>query len=62
MFLLSQRVQAGGVKVVLTGEGADESFLGYDIFKELLLRQQLNLGSLGENGKQIASQLHPYLT
>ena len=32
-------VRAGaGVKVVLSGEGADEVFLGYDIFKETRLR------------------------
>ncbi len=34
MFLLSQRVQEAGLKVVLTGEGADEFMAGYDIFKE----------------------------
>lgn len=39
MFLLSRLVRDRGLKVVLTGEGADEVFLGYDIFKETLLRQ-----------------------
>ncbi|MFY9239624.1 MAG: asparagine synthase (glutamine-hydrolyzing) [Roseovarius sp.] len=38
MFLLSQRTRAEGIKVVLSGEGADEAFLGYDLFKETLLR------------------------
>ncbi len=38
MYLLSRLVNEAGIKVVLTGEGSDESFLGYDIFKETLLR------------------------
>ncbi len=32
------RVRAEGLKVVLTGEGADEIFAGYDIFKEAKVR------------------------
>ncbi|HPR56654.1 MAG TPA: asparagine synthase (glutamine-hydrolyzing) [Deltaproteobacteria bacterium] len=39
MFLLSELTRAGGIKVVLTGEGADELFGGYDIFKEALIRR-----------------------
>lgn len=39
MFLLSELTRAGGIKVVLTGEGADELFGGYDIFKETLIRR-----------------------
>ena len=38
MYLLSQLVQRSGYKVVLTGEGADELFAGYDIFKEAMIR------------------------
>ncbi len=38
MYLLSNLVRQDGVKVVLTGEGADELFGGYDIFKEALIR------------------------
>src|SRR5690606_3434229 len=34
LFLLSQLVRDNGMKVVLTGEGADEFLAGYDIFKE----------------------------
>lgn len=34
LFLLSELVRRNGFKVVLTGEGADELFAGYDIFKE----------------------------
>ncbi|CAM3391289.1 asparagine synthase (glutamine-hydrolyzing) [Corallococcus sp. ZKHCc1 1396] len=36
---LSGWVRDHGIKVVLTGEGADEMFLGYDLFKETKVRQ-----------------------
>jgi asparagine synthase (glutamine-hydrolysing) len=38
MFLLSKLVHEHGLKVVLTGEGADEFLGGYDIFKEARIR------------------------
>ena len=38
MFLLSRLTREHGIKVVLTGEGADELFLGYDLFKEVAIR------------------------
>jgi asparagine synthase (glutamine-hydrolysing) len=39
LMLLAQEVRARGYKVVLTGEGADEVFGGYDIFKEAKVRR-----------------------
>jgi asparagine synthase (glutamine-hydrolysing) len=39
MFLLSQLVRQNNIKVVLTGEGADEFLGGYNIFKEAKLRR-----------------------
>ena len=36
---LSAAVQAAGLKVVITGEGADELFGGYDIFRENKVRR-----------------------
>jgi asparagine synthase (glutamine-hydrolysing) len=39
LMLLSERVRAEGFKVVLTGEGADEVFAGYDLFREAKVRR-----------------------
>jgi asparagine synthase (glutamine-hydrolysing) len=38
LYLLSRVTRDHGIKVVLTGEGADELFLGYDLFKETAVR------------------------
>jgi asparagine synthase (glutamine-hydrolysing) len=38
MFLLSRAVREAGIKVVLTGEGADEVLGGYDVFREAKVR------------------------
>ena len=39
LFLLSRLVREHGIKVVLTGEGADEMFAGYDLFREAKVRR-----------------------
>ncbi len=39
LFILSRLVRKHNLKVVLTGEGSDEIFGGYDIFKETLIRR-----------------------
>ena len=39
LMLLADSVRAHGYKVVLTGEGADEVFGGYDLFKEAKVRR-----------------------
>lgn len=38
LFLLSEQVNRSGLKVVLSGEGADEIFWGYDTYRELMIR------------------------
>ncbi len=38
LYLLAREVRAHGLKVVATGEGADELFWGYDLFREVVLR------------------------
>jgi asparagine synthase (glutamine-hydrolysing) len=54
---LSKLVNDKGIKVVLTGEGSDESFLGYDIFKEAILRR----GFDAERDADKLRKLYPYL-
>lgn len=61
MYLLSRQVQAAGIKVVLTGEGADEIFLGYDIFKETLLRLQWSQLATATEKQARLARLYPYL-
>src|SRR5690606_17964676 len=39
LMLLADEVRRQGYKVVLTGEGADEVFAGYDLFKEAKVRR-----------------------
>lgn len=39
MYLLSKLVRENGIKVVITGEGADEILAGYNIFKETKIRR-----------------------
>jgi asparagine synthase (glutamine-hydrolysing) len=39
LFLLSRLAREAGIKVVLTGEGADEVFAGYDLFREAKIRR-----------------------
>lgn len=53
MLRLSRLVRDAGFKVVLTGEGADEVFAGYDLFREAKLRAFC--------GRQPDSQLRPRL-
>lgn len=60
MYLLSREARAHGVKVVLTGEGADEAFAGYDIFKETLLREAWPKLDRAARLERLA-RLYPYL-
>lgn len=54
MFLLFRSIRAQGVKVVLSGEGADEVFLGYEVFKEARLRETWHSLTAGERRRWIA--------
>ncbi|BCH61725.1 asparagine synthetase B [Agrobacterium vitis] len=60
MFLLSQRVQSDGIKTILSGEGSDEVFLGYDLFRETMLRESW-AGLDTETRRMRVSRLNPYL-
>jgi asparagine synthase (glutamine-hydrolysing) len=61
MMLLSASVRANGYKVVLTGEGADEVFGGYDLFKEAKIRRFMARGPQSRWRGRILERLYPYL-
>ena len=61
LFLLARRTRAAGFKVVLTGEGADEIFAGYDIFKEAKLRRFCAREPGSRLRPLLLRRLYPYL-
>jgi asparagine synthase (glutamine-hydrolysing) len=61
MMLLADSVRAAGFKVVLTGEGADEAFGGYDIFKEAAIRRFVARGPGSRWRSALLGRLYPYL-
>lgn len=61
MWLLSQLVRQQGFKVVLTGEGADETLGGYDIFKEAKVRRFWAAQPQSPFRAQLLRRLYPYL-
>jgi asparagine synthase (glutamine-hydrolysing) len=61
LFLLSKLVRDHGVKVVLTGEGADEMFAGYDIFREGKVRRFWGLQPESAWRHRLLERLYPYL-
>ncbi|HLK12504.1 MAG TPA: asparagine synthase (glutamine-hydrolyzing) [Candidatus Binatia bacterium] len=61
LLLLAASVHAAGFKVILTGEGSDEAFLGYEIFKETLFRERYH--DFPDDTARLArlARLYPYL-
>jgi len=60
-FNLSRLVRDSGTKVVLTGEGADEIFLGYDLYKETKVRQFWARQPDSVHRPRLLTRLYPYL-
>jgi asparagine synthase (glutamine-hydrolysing) len=61
MFLLSGLVNSRGCKVVLTGEGSDEVFGGYDIFKETKIRRFIGVFPQSTLRPRLLRRLYPYM-
>lgn len=62
LFLLSKLVRSSGIKVVLTGEGADEMFAGYDLFREGKVRRFWAKQPQSTLRPRLLERLYPYLT
>ncbi len=61
LFLLSKLVRENNIKVVLTGEGADEILGGYDIFKETKIREFCARFPDSRYRPLLLKRLYPYL-
>lgn len=61
MFLLSKKVRESNIKVVITGEGADEFLAGYNIFKEAKIRRFWAKEPNSKLRPRLLSKLYPYL-
>lgn len=62
LFLLSRLVREHGIKVVLTGEGADEVFAGYDLFREGKVRRFWGRQPKSTWRSHLLERLYPYLS
>ena len=61
MFCLSKKVRDNNIKVVITGEGADEMLAGYDIFKEGIIREFWSRQPESKYRPLLLQKLYPYL-
>jgi asparagine synthase (glutamine-hydrolysing) len=61
LYLLSKLVNKSGIKVVLTGEGADEMFAGYDLFREAKVRRFWSRRPSSTKRPLLLDRLYPYL-
>lgn len=61
MYLLSKKVREHNIKVVITGEGADEILAGYNIFKENKIRRFWARNPQSDIRPLLLKKLYPYL-
>jgi asparagine synthase (glutamine-hydrolysing) len=61
LYLLSKVVRQSDFKVVLTGEGADEVFGGYNIFREAKVRRFWAQSPGSQQRAGLISHLYPYI-
>jgi asparagine synthase (glutamine-hydrolysing) len=62
LFLLAKLVRESGVKAVLSGEGADEVFAGYDLFREAKVRRFWARHPQSASRPRLLERLYPYLS
>lgn len=61
MYLLSKHVRENNIKVVITGEGADEMLGGYNIFKEMQIKRFWALFPESKIRPLLLKKLYPYI-
>lgn len=62
LFLLSKLVNESNFKAVITGEGADEFLLGYDIFRDTKVRYFMANNPQSKFRQLLLERLYPYLS
>lgn len=62
MYSLSKKVRESNIKVVITGEGADELLAGYNIFKENKIRHFWAKNPKSRIRPLLLKKLYPYIT
>ncbi len=61
LYLLSEVVRQSGYKVVLTGEGADEVFGGYNIYREAKVRRFWAKYRNSKKRAELIGRIYPYI-
>jgi asparagine synthase (glutamine-hydrolysing) len=61
LYMLSRSIHQAGLRVALTGEGSDEVFGGYDIFKETKIRRFWLVSPQSQTRPLLLRRLYPYL-
>jgi asparagine synthase (glutamine-hydrolysing) len=61
MYVLANLVRSNDIKVVLSGEGSDELFGGYDIFREVKIREFCSKNPDSKRGAALYKQVNNYV-
>jgi len=61
MYHLAKLTRASGIKVVVAGDGADELFLGHDLFKEASVRRFCLRNTDSPGRQRLLDRLNPHL-
>ncbi len=61
MFLLNKKLNENKIKVALSGEGADEIFMGYDIFRENVIKMMIREGHEKDKLMPLIKSLNSFL-